>query len=395
MSEKKRFIIGGFEFDSHYEYRAAQEDVKKIECINEELDIQDPEVALRLYNDIRDGIITFNSPIGAQYTEHVADIVAHKSAGLLDDREIIEEAATKAKSSRRLGLVFVALAVVLVGFYATIEIKDVLETRRIAKEIADRETTTANQDTNNSQNNVKINNEIDDIDSVEDSNEADQAENGVSSSQLADDLIVSPWDTNYSKDERTILPEMTDLYAQNADFVGILEVVGTDINYPVMQTPNDPEYYLRRDFYGNDSTAGTLFVDYRCDIVNPTTNTIIYGHNMRSGTMFGGLKRYLDQDYYQSHKTIIFKTLYEEQEYEIVGVCLSAVGYDDDDTYKYYNFIDAVTGSELQEFLDNIQSLSVYDETIDIKATDKILTLSTCNSYTEDGRMFVVAKRVR
>ena len=110
MSEKKRFIIGGFEFDNHYEYRAAQEDVKKIECINEELDIQDPEVALRLYNDIRDGIITFNSPIGAQYTEHVADIVAHKSAGLLDDREIIEEAATKAKSSRRLGIAFVAIA---------------------------------------------------------------------------------------------------------------------------------------------------------------------------------------------------------------------------------------------------------------------------------------------
>ena len=185
------------------------------------------------------------------------------------------------------------------------------------------------------------------------------------------------------------------MYAENPDLVGILEVVGTDINYPVVQTISDPEYYLRRDFYGKESTSGTLFVDYRCDIVNPTTNTIIYGHNMRSGTMFGGLKRYLKQDYYQSHKKIIFKTLYEEQEYEIVGVGLSAVGYDDDENYKYYDFINAVTGSELQEFLNTIQSLSVYDETIDISATDKILTLSTCNSYTEDGRMFVVAKRVK
>ena len=392
MAEKKRFIIGGFEFENHYEYRAAQEDVKKIECINEELDIQDPEVALRRYNDIRDGIITFNSPIGAQYTEHVADIVANKSAGLLDDREIIEEAATKAKSSRRLGIIFVAVAVVLVGVYATVEIKEVMETRRLAKI---QEQVKSAQDTNNSQKNANIKNENDDIDSVENSNREDVSSNSSEANEITEDLIVSPWDTDYAPEDREILPELAGLYADNPDLVGILEVVGTDINYPVMQTINDPEYYLRRDFYGDESTAGTLFVDYRCDIVNPTTNTIIYGHNMRSGTMFGGLKRYLKQDYYQSHKTIIFKTLYEEQEYEIVGVGLSAVGYDDDENYKYYDFINAVTGSELQEFLNAIQSLSVYDETIDISATDKILTLSTCNSYTEDGRMFVVAKRVK
>ncbi len=390
--DKNRFIIGGFEFDTYYEYRAAQEDVKKIECINEELDIQDPEVALRLYNDIRDGIITFNSPIGKQYAAHVADIVANKSAGMLDDREIIEEAAGKAKSSRRLGLLFVSIAAVLVVVYAGVEIKEIQKTRKIQAEIEARQENTAN--TNNSQNNVNIGNEIDDIDSVEDSNGGEKS-NVASANVIEDDLISSPWDKGYTADEREVLPELTDLLAQNKDFVGVLTVVDTDINYPVVQTPNNPEYYLRRDFYGQDSTAGTLFVDYRCDIVNPTTNTIIYGHNMRSGTMFGGLKRYLDHEYYLSHKTIIFKTLYEEQEYEVVGVGLSEVGYDDDDNYKYYNFIDAVTGAELQEFLDNIQALSAFDETIDISSTDKILTLSTCNTYKEDGRMFIVAKRVK
>ncbi|SDB28129.1 sortase B [Pseudobutyrivibrio sp. YE44] len=392
MSEKKRFIIGGFEFETHYEYRAALEDVKKIECINEELDIQDPEVALRLYNDIRDGIIVFNSPIGEQYVNHVADIVANKSAGMLDDREIIEEAAGKAKSSRRLGLLFVSIAAVLVVVFAGVEIKDIVQTRKIAKQI---ESVQNDKVTNNSQNNVNINNEIDDIGSVEDSNGGESVSNSASANQIQDDLIQSPWDMHYNADYREILPELSELYSQNTDLVGVLTIVDTDINYPVVQTPNDPEYYLRRDFNGNDSTAGTLFVDYRCDIVNPTTNTIIYGHNMRSGTMFGGLKRYLNYDYYQSHKTIIFKTLYEEQEYEVVGVGLSKVGYDDDDTYKYYNFIDAVTGAELQEFLNNIQALSAFDETIDISSTDKILTLSTCNTYMEDGRMFIVAKRVR
>mgnify|MGYP002624658457 CR=1 FL=1 len=392
MADEKKFCIGGFEFDTFYEYRAAQEDVRKIECINEELDIQDPEVALRLYNDIRDGIITFNSPIGKQYTDHVADIVAHKSAGLLDDREIIEEAAGKAKGQRYLGLVLVCAAVILVGIFAVVEIKDIRQARKMAKL---QESILAAADTNNSPKLANIEEENDDISSVEDSNGGESSESTSSANEITEDLIESPWDTNYAASDREILPELVDLYSQNSDFVGILEVVDTDINYPVMQTPTDPEYYLRRDFFGESSTAGTLFVDYRCDIVNPTTNTIIYGHNMRSGTMFGGLKRYLDYDYYQSHKTIIFKTLYEEQEYEVVGVGLSEVGYSDDDTYKYYDFIDAVTGSELQDFLDNIQSLSVYDETIDITSTDKILTLSTCNTYKENGRMFVVAKRVR
>ncbi|SEA97740.1 sortase B [Pseudobutyrivibrio sp. ACV-2] len=390
--EKKRFNIGGFEFETYYEYRAAQEDVKKIECINGELDIQDPEVALRLYNDIRDGIITFKSPIGKQYAAHVADIVANKSAGMLGDREIIEEAAGKAKSSRRLGLLFVSLAAVLVVAFAGVELKEIVKARRIQADIESR--LENGTDTNNSQKSVNISNEIDDIESVEDSNGGKKS-NVASANVIGNDLILSPWDSDYAADEREVLPELKDLLAQNKDFVGVLTIADTDINYPVVQTPNDPEYYLRRDFYGQDSTAGTLFVDYRCDIVNPTTNTIIYGHNMRSGTMFGGLKRYLDHDYYLSHKTITFKTLYEEQEYEVVGVGLSEVGYDDDDNYKYYNFIDAVTGAELQEFLDNIQALSVFDETINISSTDKILTLSTCNTYKEDGRMFIVAKRVK
>lgn len=389
MSEDKKFVIGGFEFENYYEYRAALEDVKKIECISHELNVQDPEVAVRLYNDIRDGIITFNSPIGQQFADHVADIVANKSVGMLGDIAQIEEAEVKAKRQKTIGLLFVSLAVVLIGIYAGIEVKDIYETRQIAK-LQQSITASAEKNTENSNENTN-NADIDDGDNL------DIVSEGATSSAntITDDLISSPWDTSYAADDRPILTEFEDLYNQNNDFVGWLEVVGTDINYPVMQTPNDPEYYLQRDFNKEEDTNGTLFVDYRCDIVNPTTNTIIFGHNMRSGKMFGGLKKYLDYDYYQSHKTIIFKSLYEEQEYEVVGVGLSQVGYSDDDTYKYYEFIDAVTGAELQEFLDNIQSLSVFDETIDITSTDKLLTLSTCNSYKEDGRLFVVAKRVK
>jgi sortase B len=156
----------------------------------------------------------------------------------------------------------------------------------------------------------------------------------------------------------------------------------------------DNEYYLSHDFDKNEDSNGTLFVDSRCDLVNPTTNTIIYGHNMKSGLMFGSLKSYLDEDYYNDHKTIHFSTLYEDRTYEIVAVCLSKVAYQDDDSYRYYNFIDAASDSEFQAFYENVQSLSVYGTDVDLSSDDQLLTLSTCNSYVEDGRLFLVAKRV-
>ena len=102
MSQDKKFCIGGYQFDNYYEYRAAQEDVQKIECINQELDVQNPEVAVRLYNDIRDGIITFNSPIGKQFADHVADIVANKSEVMLDDRD--ERPGVKFKDADLIGI---------------------------------------------------------------------------------------------------------------------------------------------------------------------------------------------------------------------------------------------------------------------------------------------------
>ena len=91
MSEiKEKFKIGEYSFDTFHEYRDAQEDVKKIEVINEELDIHDPEVAVRLYNSIRDGEIIFKSQIGEKFFDHVADIVADKSVGLLEDKAVVD-----------------------------------------------------------------------------------------------------------------------------------------------------------------------------------------------------------------------------------------------------------------------------------------------------------------
>ena len=121
--------------------------------------------------------------------------------------------------------------------------------------------------------------------------------------------------------------------------MGWIRIADTRIDYPVVQRDNS--YYLDHAFDGSQDSNGTLFMDERCDNVNPTTNTIIYGHNMNSGLMFGGLKHYLDEDYLNSHRTIEFTSLYQKRTYEIVAVCLAEVEYADDDNFRYYNFISA------------------------------------------------------
>lgn len=97
------------------------------------------------------------------------------------------------------------------------------------------------------------------------------------------------------------------LIAENADCIGWLSVDGTNISYPVMHTPSDPQKYLRRNFYGKYSQSGVPFLDGRCDL--QSSNLIIYGHNMRNGTMFSDLKKYVDREFLNAHRTVKFETV--------------------------------------------------------------------------------------
>ena len=178
--------------------------------------------------------------------------------------------------------------------------------------------------------------------------------------------------------------------------MGWISIPSTRIDYPVMQSSQEePDYYLKHDFDKNDDLNGTLFIDARNDYINRDTNIIIYGHNMKSGMMFGELKKYLDEDFYNAHKTIEFNTLYERGVYEVIEVGLSEVQYQDENVFRYYNFLNADSEEEYQEYLNNVAQLSVYGTEIDSTYGDQLLTLSTCNNYTQDGRMFILAKRVQ
>ena len=184
------------------------------------------------------------------------------------------------------------------------------------------------------------------------------------------------------------------LYDMNHDFYGWIEIDDTDINYPVMYTPDDPEKYLHMDFYGNYSESGVLFIDGEC--VPGGNHYIIYGHHMFNGSMFGNLPKYEKEEYYEDHKLIHFDTMTEEGTYEIFAAMYSK-DYDRNETgvFKYYNYKTLNSEIVFNEFVYNAKQESIYDTGVTPQFGDEILTLSTCNYHTEDGRFVVMARKIK
>ena len=186
------------------------------------------------------------------------------------------------------------------------------------------------------------------------------------------------------------------LHEENPDCIGWLTIDGTRIDYPVMYTPDDNDYYLHLDFDKNWSDPGTPFIDTNCrPFDDRTDNVLIYGHNMKSGIMFRELLQYEDESFYKKHKNIKFDTLYETGTYEVIGAFRSEI-YPDDDTehYHYYEFFNAADKAEFDEYIDFVKSNTSYDSGVTAEYGDELITLSTCASHTEDGRFVVVARRI-
>lgn len=148
------------------------------------------------------------------------------------------------------------------------------------------------------------------------------------------------------------------LITENADCIGWLSINGTNISYPVMYSPSEPQKYLRRNFYGKYSQSGVPFLDGRCDL--QSINLIIYGHNMKNGTMFSDLKRYLDRDFLNAHRTVIFETA---------------------DGIRYFT---------VTEVLKTNTSDAWYNR-ITAKGGSRCLILSTCYGSDKDGRLLIIA----
>lgn len=183
-----------------------------------------------------------------------------------------------------------------------------------------------------------------------------------------------------------------DSYLANSDMAAWLQIPGTNVDYPVMWTPRDENYYLYRDFDGNENQNGCLILDTDSSLEPLTTNLIIHGHNMRSGAMFGTLTDYEDEDYFESHRQLVLHTEECQRNYEIIAVFRSQVYRKSDDVFKFYKFFQADTEEEFNDFYQNIKELSIYDTGVTAEFGDHFLTLSTCVYHVDRGRFVVVAK---
>ena len=192
--------------------------------------------------------------------------------------------------------------------------------------------------------------------------------------------------------EPTMLPGYADVYELNQDTVGWIRIDDTKINYPVMHTPNSPNYYLDRNFDKASSAWGALYIREECDINKPSDNITIYGHTMKDGSMFAALHNYLEKDYWQNHQLIYFDTLYEYHVYEIYAVFKTSANLNAG--FRYHIAVDFANEAEFNDYVAQCKSLAFYDTGITPAYGDKLICLSTCEYTLDNGRLVVCARRV-
>lgn len=176
--------------------------------------------------------------------------------------------------------------------------------------------------------------------------------------------------------------DLAALASENYDCVGWLTIPDTGINYPVMHTPDDPEHYLRQDFYGESASGGTPFLDGRNLAEAENQNLILYGHNMMDGSMFKPLISYLEPSFRETHKEIYLELSEKQYQYEVFAVAETNTQCS---LYQYTDLSDSAAESEFRA--------AILKET-DLEGVHQApgyLTLSTCNNGGGNSRVLVIA----
>ena len=391
---QKVYIVEGRQFRTEADYRRALRDKKVIDRLREQIDFQNRSQLSQLVKALQQKKYPFLTLLGQDFMEEAEEALqqlnkspsgagkrkgkqaAKKSSGQSPGRKgtaqpppggtgqddqmekyVQEELRRREKIRKRLALLCSVVAVVCLGYFGIYTYQASRTEREFARLAAYKE---KEQDL------------------------------------LVQEVSVSP-PIHYTEEGERVIPEVLDeyknLYNSNKRLIGWLKIDDTKIDYPVMQTTNN-EYFLNHNFNQQSDRNGALFLDKDCDVLEPSTNLIIYGHHMKSGNMFGTLDKYSSEEFYKEHPVIQFDSIYEKGTYEVMYVFRSKIYSEEDVVFKYYQFIDA--GSE-QEFNSNMQemaSMSLYDTGVTASYGDRLLTLSTCDYYVDDGRFVVVAKRV-
>lgn len=196
--------------------------------------------------------------------------------------------------------------------------------------------------------------------------------------------------TTFHRRSGEALEAMATLREDNHDLVGWLNIPEV-LDLPVVYRNN--YYYLTHDFYGRQSASGTIFLDESHPFRESTQNLLLHGHNMKDGTMFGRLIQYeRDISYLKNHPFITLSTLWEEEAYVIFAVLRVSLDVKSEDFFNFYSHPTFSSDAEFDSYVRQLELRSIYAIPMDVKASDALLTLSTC---LDEDRLVIVARRMR
>lgn len=194
--------------------------------------------------------------------------------------------------------------------------------------------------------------------------------------------------------EKRKLESYQKLYEQNNDLVGWIQIEDTTIDFPVMQKKSVKNYYLYKNFEKKYSKGGLPYVQEDCDVFTPTDNVIIHGHNLSDGSMFNALLKFKNKDFYNEHSIINFDTIEECHQYKIIAVLTIAVNTGND-KFPFYDFINASSAKEFDAYIKACKKYSRFDTGVTAEYGDKLITIATCDFSIKNGRLVIVAKRIK
>lgn len=203
------------------------------------------------------------------------------------------------------------------------------------------------------------------------------------------DVIVYTYPTPPAE----IDPAFNELHRLNPDMVGHLRIPSTSTPIDLFVVQRDNDFYLDHDFYGKSSRAGTLFLDMANSIWPQDQHMMIYGHNMKDGTMFARLTKYKSIDYTSWNPFVYFDTLYEKHAYAVVAAL--RIRADDALTADFNLRSFFFEPSEFDVFVSKLYDRALYKTNVDVNSSDHLLTLVTCSYWTDDERFVLVTRRLR
>ena len=203
------------------------------------------------------------------------------------------------------------------------------------------------------------------------------------------------WPSTYPHNPKlNVSSVFDDLQKKNRDIVAWLKIDGV-VTEAVVQRDN--EYYLTHNVLREKSVTGALFLDENCDLITVPTQTLVHGHNMKEGAMFGSLKRYKvnGASFYREHAYIDFNTLYEDARYVIFAVAEVDIRYGEHNYLPFWQYARFPDESSFTEYVNMARACSMYHCEVDVVPGDRLLTLSTCTGTDDNKRLVVIGRKLR